>query len=53
MEFLLGGDLLTSTIKYKRSQVWDFWYPESLTYSIYYWECTKNSKIHVVSDIIL
>ena len=32
MEFLLGGDLLTSTVGYKRSQVWGFWYPESLTY---------------------
>ena len=25
MEFLLGGDLLTSTVGYKRSQVWGFW----------------------------
>ena len=32
MEFLLGGDLLTSTVGYKRSQVWGFWYPEGLTY---------------------
>ena len=35
MEFLLGGDLLTNTVGYKRSQVWGFWYPESLTYCIY------------------
>ena len=50
MEFLLSGDLLTSTIGYKEVKSGAFGTQKA--WLIYYWECTKNSKVHCVSDII-
>ena len=51
MEFLLGGDILTSTVRYKEVKSGAFGTQKA--WLIYYWGCTKNSKVHVISDIIL